>query len=130
MARSVSVQLLEPELDRLEALWTDGLSDTYRTYLDHVGRFASDVQPKMALAAALVEVGIRLQGLGGRAAPPTTLLMGDLCLARGSRLLADHAPLAVQIAFARAIESMSSAAAAEQPAPHTRRLLQDALAAR
>jgi hypothetical protein len=125
----VSVQLLEPELDRLESLWTDGLSDTYRAYVEHVGAFASDVQPKMALAAALVEVGLRLQGLGGRAAAPTTLLMGDLCLARGSRLLADHAPLAVQVAFARAIESLSSAAAAGQPASPARRLLQDSLAA-
>jgi len=127
---SVTVELLEPELDRLEFLWSDGLSDTYRAYLEHVGRFASDAQPKMALAAALVEVGVRLQGLGGRAAPPTTLLMGDLCLARGSRLLADHAPLAVQVAFARAIESLSTAAASSRPAPHVRRLLQDALAAR
>lgn len=126
----MSVQLLEPELDRLESLWSDGLSDTYRAYLDDVARFAADVQPRMALAAALVEVGIRLQGLGGRAAPPATLLMGDLCLARGSRLLADHAPLAVQVAFARAIESLSSAAASAEPAPPARRLLQDALAAR
>ena len=126
----MSVQLLEPELDRLESLWTDGLSDTYRAYLEHVRAFASSVQPKMALAAALVEVGLRLQGLGARAAAPTTLLLGDLCLARGSRLLADHAPLAVQVAFARAIELLSSAAAAAQPAPPARRLLQDSLAAR
>jgi len=125
----VSVQLLEPELDRLESLWSDGLADTYRAFLDDVGRFAEDVQPRMALAAALVEVGVRLQGLGGRAAQPTTLLMGDLCLARGSRLLADHAPLAVQVAFARAIESMSSAAASEQPAPATRPLLASSLGA-
>lgn len=126
----MSVQLLEPELDRLESLWSDGLADTYRAFLEDVGRFAEDVQPRMALAAALVEVGIRLQGLGGRAAPPTTLLMGDLCLARGSRILADHAPLAVQVAFARAIETLSSAAAAEASAPSARRLLQDALSAR
>lgn len=126
----MSVQVLEPELDRLESLWSDGLSDTYRAYLDDVARFPVDVQPKLALAAALVEVGLRLQGLGGRAAPPTTLLMGDLCLARGSRLLADHAPLAVQVAFARAIETLSSAAASAQPPPPSRRLLQDSLAAR
>jgi hypothetical protein len=126
----MSVQVLEPELDRLESLWSDGLADTYRAFLDDVGRFAEDVQPRMALAAALVEVGIRLQGLGGRAAPPATLLMGDLCLARGSRILADHAPLAVQVAFARAIETLSSAAAADASAPPARRLLQDALSAR
>ena len=126
----MSVQLLEPELDRIESLWSDGLAETYRAYLEDVGHYAPDVQPRMALAAALVEVGIRLQGLGGRAAAPITLLMGDLCLARGSRLLADHAPLAVQVAFARAIESLSSAAASAEPSPPARRLLQDALAAR
>jgi len=122
-------QTLDRELDRLQDLWSDGLSDTYRAYLDHVQRFAPAVQQRLALAAALIEVGVRLQGLGGRAAPPTTLLMGDLCLARGSRLLADSAPLAVQVAFARAIESVSSAAASEQPAPATRVLLQQSLEA-
>jgi hypothetical protein len=126
----MSVQAPERELDRLEGLWADGLSDAYHVYLESVGRFSADVQPKLALAAALIEIGVRLQGLGGRAAPPTTLLMGDLCLARGSRLLADHAPLAVQVAFARAIESVSSAAAAERPAPAARPLLQGSLGAR
>lgn len=124
-----TVQVLERELDRLHDLWSDGLSDAYRAYLESVGHFAADVQPKLALAAALIEVGVRLQGLGGRAAPPTTLLMGDLCLARGSRLLADHAPLEVQVAFAQAIESVSSAAASQQPAPPTRQLLHRSLGA-
>jgi hypothetical protein len=126
----MSVEAPERELDRLEGLWADGLSDAYHAYLDSVGRFQPDVQPKLALAAALIEIGVRLQGLGGRAAPPTTLLMGDLCLARGSRLLADHAPLAVQVAFARAIESVSASAAAEQPAAPTRPVLQRSLEAR
>ena len=125
----MSVQLLDRELDRLEGLWSDGLSDAYRVYLESTVHFGPDKQPKMALAAALIEVGLRLQGLGGRAAPPTTLLMGDLCLARGSRLLADNAPLAVQVAFARAIETISSAAASEQPAPRARQLLQSSLGA-
>ncbi len=125
----MSVQLLDRELDRLEGLWSDGLSDAYRAYLESVRHFAAEAQPKLALAAALIEIGTRLQGLGGRAAPPTVLLMGDLCLARGSRLLADTAPLAVQVAFARAIESVSSAAASEKPAPPTRLLLQQSLAA-
>jgi hypothetical protein len=125
----MSVQLLDRELDRLQDLWSDGLADTYRVYLDSVHRFAPDVRQRLALAAALIEVGVRLQGLGGDAAPPTTLLMGDLCLARGSRLLADHAPLEMQVAFARAIEAMSSAAASELPAPATRQLLQQSLGA-
>lgn len=125
----MSVQLLDRELDRLHGLWSDGLSETYRVYLDSVGHFHPDVREKLALAAALIEVGTRLQGLGSHAAPPTTLLMGDLCLARGSRLLADHAPLAVQVAFSRAIETVSSAAASEQAAPPTRVLLQQSLLA-
>jgi hypothetical protein len=125
----MTVEVVERELDRLEGLWSDGLSDAYRVYLESVGQFAAGVQPRLALAAALIEIGVRLQGLGGRAAPPTTLLMGDLCLARGSRLLADHAPRAIQVAFAKAIESVASAAAAEQPAPATRQLLLGAIRA-
>jgi hypothetical protein len=126
---AATTQSLDRELDRLRDLWSDGLSDTYRVYLDSVRHFEPGVQEKLALAAALIEVGTRLQGLGSRAAPPTTLLMGDLCLARGSRLLADHAPLAVQVAFARAIETVSSAAASQQAAPPTRALLRQSLRA-
>jgi hypothetical protein len=125
----MSVQLLDRELDRLRDLWSDGLSETYRVYLVSVRHFQPGVQEKLALAAALIEVGTRLQGLGSRAAPPTTLLMGDLCLARGSRLLADHAPLAVQVAIARAIETVAAAVASQQAAPPTRMLLQQSLGA-
>ena len=120
---SAQVAVLEPELDRLEGLWSDGLADTYHAYLE------ATAQPKLALAAALIEVGLRLQGLGGHAAPPTTLLMGDLCLSRGSRLLADHATLSVQVAFARAIELLSARAASGEPAPPARQLLNEALGA-
>ena len=113
----MSVQAPVRELDRLEGLWADGLSDAFHMYLESVGHFTVDVQPQLALAAALIEIGVRLQGLGGRAAPPTTLL------------IADNAPLAVQVAFARAIESVAAAAASEEPAPATRQLLQSALGA-
>lgn len=116
-------QVIDRELERLEGLWSDGLSDAYRAYLDVVGHFEHAVQPKLALAAGLVEVGLRLQSLGGRAAPPPMLLLGDLCLARASRLLADAAPQPVQVAFATAIESMSLAAAAGHDQPATRELL-------
>jgi len=92
-------------------------------------REATDVVAVIGEQVALKRVGTRLQGLGSRAAPPATLLMGDLCLARGSRLLADHAPLAVQVAFARAIETVSSAAASHHSAPSTRRLLRQSLGA-
>jgi hypothetical protein len=125
----MSVQILDRELDRLEELWADGLSDTYKSYLEAVTDHAADAQPKLALAAALIEVGIRLQGLGGRAAPPPTLLMGDLCLARASRLLADTASQAVQVAFAEAIEGLSAAAASGIPGRPVRELLVHAFSA-
>ena len=125
----MSTQVLDRELERLEDLWPDGLSDAYRVYLGAVRQTEDDSPMKMALAAALVEVGVRLQGLGGRAATPPSLLMGDLCLARASRLLADAAPVAVQVAFARAIETLSASAAAQIEAPAARELLLRALEA-
>ena len=124
------VNVVTRELERLEGLWEDGLSDAYRAYLEAVVKFDRADQPRLALAAALIEVGVRLQGLGGQAAAAPTLLMGDLCLARSSRLLADAAPQSVQVAFARAVEEMSSAAASERPAPHIRELLLRAFEAR
>ena len=124
-----AAQVIDRELDRLEDLWSDGLADAYRSYLDAVTAYDASAQPKLALAAALIEVGIRLQGLGGRAAPPATLLMGDLCLARSSRLLADVAPQRLQVAFAEAIATMSSAAASASALPPTRELLLFALEA-
>jgi len=125
----MSVQLIDRELDRLESLWEDGLSEMYRSYLEAVGAHEPAAQPRLALAAALVEIGVRLQGLGGRAAAPPTLLIGDLCLARSSRLLAGAATQAVQVAFAQAIEEMSAAAASGAAAPATRELLLHALKA-
>ena len=119
----MSVQLIDHELERLEDLWDDGLSDAYGSYLEAVTGYEPDAQPGLAFAAALVEVGIRLQGLGSQAAAPPKLLMGDLCLARSARLLADAAPRTVQIAFARAIEDLSSAAASGRSAPPIRELL-------
>ncbi len=125
----MSVQIIDRELDRLEGLWADGLSDSYRSYLEALSDHEPAVQPKLALAAALIEVGLRLQGLGGHAAPPPTLLMGDLCLARGSRLLADTATQAVQVAFARAVEGLSAAAASGTPSRPVRELLLHAFTA-
>jgi hypothetical protein len=122
----MSVQVIDRELDRLEGLWADGLSDAYRSYLEAVVAYDAAAQPKLALAAALIEVGIRLQGLGGPAAPPPALLMGDLCLARASRLLADAASQNLQVAFASAIEEMASSAAAGSAARPVRELLLNA----
>ncbi len=119
----MSVQVIDRELERLEGLWADGLSDTYASYLEAVAAYDAAAQPKLALAAALIEVGIRLQGLGGPAAPPAALLMGDLCLARASRLLADAASQDVQVAFAGAIEEMASSAASGSAGRPARELL-------
>lgn len=125
----MTTQVIDRELTRLESLWADGLGDAYQSYLGAVERYEPVAQQKLALAAALVEIGVRLQGLGGLAAPAPTLLMGDLCLARSSRLLADVAPQDVQIAFASAIEVLSSAAAAGEAAPAAREMLFQALEA-
>ncbi len=126
----MTVEILDRELERLEELWADGLSESYRSYLEAVAGHDPEAQPKLALAAALIEVGIRLQGLGGRAAPPPALLMGDLCLARASRLLADTASQAVQVAFARTIEGLSAAAASGSSSQPVRELLVHAFSAR
>ena len=126
----MSALVLETELDRLEALWDEGLADCYHAYLGASDAVDPDARQRLALAAALVEVGIRLQGLGGVAAPPPALLMVDLCLARSSRILTDSATRAVQVAFARAVERLSSAAASNTDAPPVRDLLTRALAAR
>ena len=126
----MAIQVADRDLERLESLWEDGLSDAYHSYLEAVKVYEQAAQSRLALAAALVEVGIRLQGLGGRVAAPPTLLMGDLCLARSSRLLADAAPQSVQVAFARAIEEMSWAAASGRAVPRTRELLLSALDAK
>jgi hypothetical protein len=125
----VTAMVLERELDRLEALWTQGLADLYRDYLEVVEGHEPEQRTKLALAAALVEIGIRLQGLGGPAAPAAALLMGDLCLARSSRILTDSASQPVQVAFARAVEQMAGAAASHHDAPGVRELLTHALAA-
>jgi hypothetical protein len=126
----VNAQVLDRELDRIEALWSDGLAEAYSAYLGAVAGYKPDEQTKVALAAALVEIAVRLHGLGRKAAPPTTLLLGDLCLARASRLLAEVAPKTLQVAFARVIESIASAAASQQPVPSARALLLEALEAR
>jgi hypothetical protein len=124
---SQAAKVVDSELGRLESLWADGLSESYRSYLSAVTEHEPAKQPQLALAAALVEVGLRLQGLGGHAAPAATLLMGDLCLARSSRILTDAGSRKMQIAFARAVEELSGAAAANRPGPSVRQLLVRAL---
>ena len=119
---------IDRELERLDGLWEDGLQDTYKSYLEAVGAYEPADRPRLALAAALIESGLKLQGLGGRAAAAAPLLMGDLCLARASRLLADHASQSLQVAFARAIEKVSADAASGEESGPVRDILVLALA--
>lgn len=115
----MTVQLLDQDIVRLEGLWENGLSGIYDVYF----KAAPSAHPQVVLAAALVEEGIALQNVGGRAADPAPLLLGDLCLARASRLLAASASLPLQVAFARAIEDVSAAAAAGDGVKSVRQLL-------
>ena len=108
MTERVELDIAERDLESLDELWAGGLGDAYDAYRGH----AHD--SKVALAAALVETGVTLQGVGEHVARPMELLLGDLCLARASRLLADVGDQRLQIAFARVVERVSSAAAAGQ----------------
>ena len=109
-------ELVTGELDYLAHLWDGPLRQVFEAYRERAGE-------SLALAAALVEVGCELQRLGGPAASPADLLLGDLCLARASRLLAELKDQQRQISFARVVETVSSSAAASVPAPSVRSLL-------
>ena len=109
--------LLERDLESLDALWSDGLGAAYDAYL------ALGPDPRVALAGALVETALVVQGLGDSAAPAGPLLLADLCLARASRLLADVRDVGLQVGFARAIEEVSARAAAGVDLPSVRTLL-------
>ncbi len=116
------LELPEAELGSLDVLWGDGLGARYDAY-------QRAAHPQVALAAALVETAVELQGLGRQVVPPGPLLLGDLCLARASRLLSDAGDQALQISFAAAVEEVAAAAAAERPAQPMRQLLLAAIEA-
>jgi hypothetical protein len=117
--------IVEAELEAIEPLWKAGLEEAYQAYRGPTAAMGDERGGKVALAAALVEIALGLQRLGRPAPSATDLLRGDLCLARASRLLADTRDQRIQVAFARAIEEQSAAAAAEQRArPARDRLLQ------
>lgn len=104
----------------LESIWDDGLRAAYHHYR---GRAI----PEVALAAALVESALDLQRVGEGAPDPPRLLVGDLCLARASRLLASTREQRLQVAFARAVERVAAAAAGGPAAPGARELLTAAI---
>jgi hypothetical protein len=117
-----ALDIAERDLESLDSIWAGGLGEAFEAYR---GRHRDE---RVALAAALVETGVGLQGLGGHGAPAGELLIGDLCLARASRLLADAGDQDLQVAFARAVERVAAEAAAGVAVSPVRELLLPALA--
>lgn len=114
------VDTVEGELGGLESVWESGMRESYRFYRDAAA-------PRVALAAALVESAVELQRLGGAAPDPLHLLLGDLCLARASRLLAELGDQRLQVGFARAVERVSAAASGGPAASPLRQQLVEAI---
>jgi hypothetical protein len=121
MTEPLQVDIAPDDLESLDELWAGGLGQAYEAYR-RPGR-----DTRVALAAALVETAVALQGVGSHIARPMELLLGDLCLARASRLLADIGDQSLQIAFARVIERVASAAAAALEVPAVRPMLSAAI---
>jgi hypothetical protein len=113
---SVAVDGREADLAGLESVWERGMRDAYAFY-------RALTAPAVALAAAMVESALDLHELGRRPPDPPRLLLGDLCLARASRLLAGTRDQRLQIGFARAMERVAAAAASGVSAPELRTLL-------
>ena len=120
-SRVDAVEIAARDLETLDGLWSSGLGDAYEAYRGQVR------DTRVALAAALVETGVRLQGVGSHVAAPGDLLLGDLCLARASRLLADVADQRLQVAFARVVERVTAEAAGGREVSDIRRLLRSVL---
>jgi hypothetical protein len=116
---STTVEGIEAHLAGLESVWEGGMHEAYAYYRQHAS-------PPVALAAAMVETAIGLQ-TGARPPDPPRLLIGDLCLARASRLLAGTRDQRLQIGFARAVERVASAAAGGPPSDPLRTLLMAAV---
>jgi hypothetical protein len=114
-------ETLSRDLTHLESVWAEGM----RQVFDHYRAIAD---ARVALAAAMVETAVALQGLGERAADPARLLLGDLCLARSSRLLAETRDQRLQIGFARGVERVAAAAAGGAAPPSLRDELTDLIA--
>ncbi len=116
-----AVEIADRDLESLDALWSGGLGEAWEAYRDR------HPDGRVALAAALVETGVHLQGLGARTAPAGELLIGDLCLARASRLPAAAGDQRPQAASARAIEGPAAEAPAGRSVSPVRELLRSAL---
>jgi hypothetical protein len=113
---TATIDEIGTHLAGLESVWEAGMSDDYTFY-------RSQAAPAVALAAAMVESAVRLHVMGERPPDPPRLLLGDLCLARASRLLAQTRDQHLQVGFARAVEHVASAAAGGPSSPPLRALL-------
>jgi hypothetical protein len=120
-SRTAAVEIAPRDLETLDTVWASGLGDAYEAYRGQ----ARDT--RVALAAALVETGVTLQGVGSHVAAPGELLLGDLCLARASRLLADVADQGLQVGFARVVERITTEAAAGREVADVRQLLRSVI---
>jgi len=79
---------------------------------------------RAALAAALTETALTMHRLPTGEGPEVTqLLVGDLCLAKASRLLVDHASPALQADFALAVERLAAPPASGSEPPRVRQEL-------
>jgi hypothetical protein len=116
MTVSELVEEVRGNLAGLESVWEASIRDAYAFYRDRA-------RPQIAFAAALVESAMELQDLGRRAPKAPRLLLGDLCLARASRLLAETRDTTLQVAFAHAVERVAAEAAGGPPAQALRELL-------
>lgn len=119
---NATVGEVDAYLTGLESVWEGGMRETYAHYRQHAAA-------PVALAAAMVESAMDLQTSGGTPPDPPRLLLGDLCLARASRLLAETRDQALQIGFARAVEHVASATAGGPPSDPLRALLMAAVGA-
>ena len=120
--------IVQRELESIESLWKGGIEEALAAYRPATALMGVRYCERVALAAALVEVAVDLQQLGGDAPTPSDLLRGDLCLARASRLLAQTRQQRVQVEFARAIEDLAAQAAAGESRPQARPRLLEAIA--
>ena len=117
---SEPARLPPADLDGLHSLWADHLEPAFQAYAEAAGEGVPELVP---LAAAFVEAAVTLQELGSGEVASAPLLLGDLCLARASRLLAEVGDEGLQVAFASVVERVSAAAAAGEPFPPVRALL-------
>jgi hypothetical protein len=109
--------VLDARLDRLDGVWNAAMEARYATYADAAAGLPQAQRESVAMAATLVETAVALHELGSGVAMPGDLLLGDLCLARASRLLAESAGQELQLAFADVVAEAAAAAAAGEHLP-------------